>query len=111
MTTYEVYKKTDGDTTTTTTTLKEEHSGWCLPLIVYIVLSVLSIIFMLLNNRNQTIVNIIFSLIWIFAWGLLIWWLCKRGHTGWAWVVVFLPLIIFIILAFLAGAIVIASNR
>lgn len=87
---------------------------WCLPFIIYVILSVIGFILMLSNlfsstnkmTTGQKWMYLILSLVWLIFFGWLIWYLCRRGHNGWAWFVLFLPLILLALFyLFIAGAI------
>ena len=89
-------------------------SNWCLPFIIYVILAIIGFILMLSNlfsaSNNMTTgqkwTYLILSLIWLIFFGWLIWYLCKKGQQGWAWFVLFLPLIILALFyLFIAGAI------
>lgn len=45
------------------------------------------------------VINIVLLVVWI----ILIWWLFKNGHTTWAWIVLIVPIVIFIMLILFAG--------
>lgn len=70
--------------------------GWCWPFIIYLILSVITIIFFLFSKQDVgvTITYVLLQLIWIIIIAFIIYWLCKSGKVGWAWFVLFLPLII-----------------
>lgn len=72
--------------------------GFCLPLIIYTVLAVINIAFTLLFQGPGALGLLIWSVINYVFWGGIMFLLCRYCHTGWAWFVLFLPLIIFIIL-------------
>lgn len=75
---------------------KKLTSGWCIPFIIYIVISAIVILGFILSRRSvgETITYVLIQLVWVVLFGLIIYWLCKSGKTGWAWFVLFLPLII-----------------
>lgn len=79
--------------------------GWCWPFVIYLILSVITIIFFLFSKQGvgATITYVLLQLIWIIIMGFIIYWLCKSGKTGWAWFLLFLPLIIQITWVVLAA--------
>jgi hypothetical protein len=86
-------------------------STWCLPFIIYIVLSVIGIIislFYIFSKKNVStsaaLIHFLFNIVYTILFACLIYYLCKKGYTGWAWFVLFLPLIIsFIFTIFIFG--------
>ena len=80
-------------------------SSWCLPFIIYVILAIIGFILLLsslFSNTNRMStgnkwVSLIVWLIVLIFFGWLIQYLCRRGHVGWAWFVLFLPLIILVI--------------
>ena len=101
-TTYEQYKRTDQPINVTVTDEpKGVFENWCLPLIIFVIIAVISILAMIVGG--QSFLNIIISIIFNVLIGLLIWWLCKNNHIGWAWVILFLPLILTVLLFLFFG--------
>ena len=67
----------------------------CLPSKIYLVLSIFSIILALLMSINNTLYCIIkfaFALFWTWVLDLI----CKSGYPTVAWVLVLLPIILFL---------------
>lgn len=93
-----------------------EVLGMCLPLVVFIVLEVISLALTWkaasedYPSRKMAMNAMAVRLVMAVLWGFLIYELCKRGHTGWAWVVVFLPLILTLLFVVLAGGILLGSR-
>ena len=82
----------------------DKPTSWCWPFIIYVVLGLIAMIanlYLLFTSKKVTIgsgvVYVIFKLLFFLFFGWLIYYLCKKGHTGWAWVVLLLPLIISVI--------------
>lgn len=77
----------------------KKSGGWCIPFIVYIIISAIVILGFIFSKRpmGETVTYVLLQLIWIVLIGLIIYWLCKSGKVGWAWFVLFLPLIIQIV--------------
>jgi len=51
--------------------------GWCTPLIIYMILGGLSLLFTITNsNEEKKFSNFMLSLIWILVWGLIMYKLC-----------------------------------
>lgn len=71
-----------------------EILGMCVPLLVFVVLAVLGYLMTWNQSRKQGRDmgwgDIATSLLVNVLIGYLIYVLCKRGHTGWAWFVVFI---------------------
>ena len=90
-----------------------EILGMCIPLLVFVVLAVLGYLMQWQQSRKQgremSWTDIAVTLLINVLIGYLIYELCKRGHTGWAWFVVFftsllLPLLFMIfVLGYFAG--------
>lgn len=89
--------------------------GWCAPLYVYIAFYVLSITSILLAvtykktgefnqmSINSKIINILVVTVISALVGWLIFYLCKKCQNNWAWLVVFAPIIINVLLLALLG--------
>ena len=71
-----------------------EVLGMCLPLLVFVVLAVLGYFMSWRQSRKQgremSWADIATSLLVNVLIGYLVYELCKRGHVGWAWFVVFI---------------------
>ena len=79
------------------------HKGWCTPLIIYMILAGISLLYMFIkSNEQQDLSGFILSLTWVMVWGLIMYTLCKNGHEFWSWVILFLPLILWMIVLLLA---------
>ena len=75
------------------------QSGFCIPLIIYIILSIISII-RSINNKlknSSKLISIIVNIIFHCLIGGFIYWLCSKCYNKTAWIVLLFP-IIFIIL-------------
>jgi hypothetical protein len=66
----------------------------CTPLVFFIALAAIWLIVLLLTDMPNKGMAILQTLIWVILLGLIIYYLCKMGRYGWAWFVVFLPLIL-----------------
>jgi hypothetical protein len=97
-------------------------SGFCVPLILYIVFSLLSIIGVMLRpvqtkikqNPNSKIILVIVQLIINFSIGGLIYWLCSKCNHAAAWIVFLLPLIfgiIFMAIVFIGFGVIISNKE
>ncbi len=85
--------------------------GWCTPLIIYAILAGISLLYTLINSseKNQ-FSNFVLSLVWMFLWGIIMYKLCENGHEFWAWIILFLPIILWLIVLLLAILGLIAYN-
>jgi len=91
-----------------------DFKNWCAPLMIYAIFVLISAVLMLVGpgQLGQKLGNLVINLVIAFLVGWLIKWLCESGHVTLAWVLVFLPLIIYGAFALLTGLIVIgAANR
>lgn len=77
---------------------------WYPAVIVYTVLVIIWLIGAIVSNAPPTtkLFNIVFGLIWAFAFWVLILMLCRKGETGWAMFVALFGLIVWGILIVLA---------
>jgi energy-coupling factor transporter transmembrane protein EcfT len=66
----------------------------CNPLTFFIILVVVWIVLILLSGMPMKMGAILNTLIWAVLLGIIIYYLCSIGKIAWAWVVVFLPLIL-----------------
>lgn len=76
------------------------------PLIVYLILVVIWLLGTIFapNTGNSKVLTIVSALFWAILWGVLIWILCRRGHTFWAWFMALFSLIswgIFLVFIFI----------
>lgn len=98
--------------------------GWCIPLFIHIGLSIIQLLFVLFkktyddNGKKVTyplsIRMIIFGivLVWDILIGILLYYLCKHCHQGWAWVIILLPIILsFIMFVFIFIAAVSVASK
>ena len=84
----------------------------CTPAYVYLVISVISIIILLVQNKGNTdvycvgnlecdvpstplvfVVNIVYTVFWVFVLNAI----CKTGYTRVSWFLVLLPFILFLL--------------
>ncbi len=85
--------------------LTDDRSGWCMPTIIYIILFSISLVLNLFqdpyNNEHKNIafkINLIsHHLLYGLIFTIIIYLLCKQGYVNTAWVVLLLPLILFIV--------------
>lgn len=85
--------------------------GWCTPLIIYAILGGLSLLFTLTSsNEEKKFSNFILSLVWIMLWGIIMYKLCEYGHEFWAWIILFFPFILWLVVLLLAILGLIAYN-
>ncbi len=84
---------------------KSKSSGWCTPVVIYIILAILSIVATIIaaftkngskQTEDQKITNIVVSSVWMLFWTWIMYELCKRGHGGWAWFVLLFPILLWL---------------
>lgn len=88
-----------------TNVLTDERSGWCMPTIIYVILFSITLIINLFqdpyNNENKNIafkINLIsHHLLYGLIFTIIIYLLCKQGYNNTAWIVLLLPLVLFIV--------------
>lgn len=75
------------------------------PFMIYLILSAIVLLGFIFSKRGmgETVTYVLLQIIWIIIIGFIIYWLCKSGKVGWAWFVLFLPLIIQIVWVILAA--------
>jgi uncharacterized membrane protein YbhN (UPF0104 family) len=86
-------------------------NGWCFPVIIYMFLSVLSIISAFYKKRTVQIVQIVQMIIFNLLWGSLLYYLCAKCHNGWAWFILLLPVILIIIIYVILVMVVVTKNE
>jgi hypothetical protein len=75
------------------------------------VLAGISLIFTLTNSDEQKkFSNFMLSLLWVLLWGAIMYKLCETGHEFWAWIILFLPFILWLVVLLLAILGLIAYN-
>jgi hypothetical protein len=85
--------------------LTNENSGWCMPTIIYVVLFSITLVINLFqdpyNNENKNIafkINLIsHHLLYGLIFTIIIYLLCKQGYVNTAWIVLLLPMLLFIV--------------
>jgi hypothetical protein len=80
------------------------YSALCLPAKIYLILAITGIVASLYNKLN--IINLLFSIIFVFLWTNILNWFCNRGFMFISWFLVMLPLFS----AFLLAGIYICQN-
>jgi hypothetical protein len=70
----------------------------CAPLTFWIVLVVIWLVLILLTNMPNKSMAIVQTLIWAVILGIIIYYLCQMRQFGWAWFVVFLPLLFMVLM-------------
>jgi len=99
-------------------------NGWCLPLYIYLAFTALNFVTALLMKQripgtdkfveptmNKRLSNAMTTLIFNLLIALLIYYLCKYCKHGWAWFVLFLPLILGFLLFITLMALVMIGHR
>ena len=91
--------------------LEKTIKGLCTPAYVYLVLSVISIILLIIQNKGNTdvycvgslecdvpstplvfVANIVYMVFWVFVLNAI----CKTGYTRVSWFLVLLPFVLFL---------------
>lgn len=69
------------------------------PFIVFLILMFLSLITILMNPGNHTDKqkHLMFSVLWYLIWALVIYILCRMGYLIIAWILVFIPVILYML--------------
>jgi energy-coupling factor transporter transmembrane protein EcfT len=73
----------------------------CNPLLFFIILVSVWLIVILFSNAGNKGQMVVQTLVWGFILALLIYYFCSVGKITWAWIVVFLPIIISVIITML----------
>jgi hypothetical protein len=66
----------------------------CNPLLFFLILSAIWVVMILISSVPNKGSMVLQAVLWIVLLGLVIYILCNMGQQGWAWFVVFLPVII-----------------
>lgn len=69
------------------------------PIMVYIVLAVIGFVLVLFTPGSATskVYHMLLALVWLVIWGIFIVWATKKGNTTVAWVLVAIPLGLWLI--------------
>jgi uncharacterized membrane protein YpjA len=78
----------------------------CAPAILYLVLSIIALIF----NAKFSILSILLHVLFIGLWTLVLNWICSKGLVWVSWVLVVLPYL-FAFLVILIAAEITANNK
>ncbi len=93
-----------------------DYEELCTPAKIYLVLSVFSILSWVFYSNNSKKTNnktskqhfslmaLCFKVIIMILWTKLLNWLCSKGHTTVAWVILCLPIILPLLVVFLVAA-------
>jgi cell division protein FtsW (lipid II flippase) len=75
-------------------------SGWCWPLIIYVIIVAISFISIFVSGMDNTMKDggLIWNIVWALIFGFILWILCKNCKDGWAWILLLLPFIIMLII-------------
>ena len=78
----------------------------CTPALVYLVLSAISFVAMARGMSTSSLfTNALFVILWTFLLNVL----CQRGYTALSWILVLLPIILLVVLAFFIGELALAD--
>jgi len=81
---------------------KMSFASLCMPAKVYLVLSAISLVIGLVSQFH--IIAILTKLFFILLWTWVLNWLCSKGLKTLSWILVLLPIILFLVAGFaLAG--------
>lgn len=75
------------------------NKGWCLPVWIYLILSLIGLLGFIFS-KHSIAATMVYVIVWLLVIALVVFLmynLCKNGHTGWAWFLLLLPLIIEIV--------------
>ena len=104
----------DSDKEKTSKQVKKKCSGFCVPLLILIILYIINVVLSLIFAKSGGIVitNIIVSTIFYAIFGIGIYLLCSNCLRGWSWIIllffIFIPfIIIFLLMIFVFGFFVI----
>lgn len=72
------------------------NNGWCLPLWIYLILSIIGLLGYIfsLHGLGATLIYLFVNILIILIFIFILYNLCYHKHIGWAWFVLFLPLIL-----------------
>jgi cell division protein FtsW (lipid II flippase) len=75
-------------------------SGWCWPLIIYVIIVAVSFISVIVSNNPemQKRTGLIWNIIWAIVLGVILYYICRNCKEQWAWFLLLLPLIIMAII-------------
>jgi hypothetical protein len=71
--------------------------SFCLPAKIYLILAITGMIASVYNKMSM--LNLVFSALFIFIWTNLLNWICSTGYTILSWFLLLLPAISIFILA------------
>ena len=72
-------------------------SSFCLPAKIYVILAITGMIASLFNKMSM--INLVFSAIFVVLWTNLLNWICNTGYTMLSWFLLLLPAISIFIMA------------
>lgn len=102
---------------------RNSKNQMCLPLVVYTVIALLGVLSSVMmkpaksasmthdEEMKNRIYNGVASLVWFLLWFFVIAQLCRRGHEGWAWVVVLLPAALLLVVMFMVLGLAYEARR
>lgn len=79
----------------------------CTPAIVYLVLSVISIV---ATARGASVSNLFVNVLFVGLWTFLLNFLCQRGYTALSWILVLLPIVLLVVIVLLVGQLALSAE-
>lgn len=73
----------------------------CSPALLYLILSSITVLFLI--TTNPPIVYLAMKITFVAIWTWFLHFLCRNGFTSVSWILVLLPVIVFIVLMILVG--------
>lgn len=80
-----------------------KQTGWCAPMIIYLAISVIGMIG-IFKQGEKPLRNIMISLLWVLFWTFVMYELCRNCQTGWAWLILLFPVIVWAVIAMIIVA-------
>lgn len=73
-------------------------TGWCAPTVIYVVLSVLSVMLLLSYYKTVLDTRVLIPCALYVLMALVLYWLCANGYRSWAWFVLLLPMVVSLLM-------------
>lgn len=80
----------------------------CTPAIVYLVLSVISIV---ATVKDVSVSSLFVNALFVGLWTFLLNFLCQRGYTALSWILVLLPIIVLVVIILLVGQLALTAEQ
>ena len=76
---------------------------WCPPLTIYLIISLVGLFLMMRQKATlmEHLQSVIVQLLWVSFWSYIMYAMCDSGRTGFSWVILLLPVVVWAVMSLL----------